>query len=154
MLALFVAFCFLALLLILFCLITPAVYDHAKPKTKKKVVELTCDGWLARKMADNNWAAFTLPLPFVVLIFYWVSDSASSQVDQLVRVHEFVHVHQDEGNVCFLVSWVKYGYELVRQRLQTRSWMQAYVHNRYEAQAYEVEDRVWSGEDPRPDWAM
>lgn len=153
MLAALIGFILLTLLLVVFLLLTPAVYDHAKPKTKKRVIELTCDGWLAKKLLANNWGASTIPLAFIVLILYWSKDSASDFPAPAVRVHEFVHVGQDEANLCFLVSWVKYFAELVRERVRYGTWMQAYQNNKYEVAAYAVEDAVINGTSPMPDWA-
>lgn len=153
MLAALIGFVFPMLLLVAFLLLTPAVYDHAKPKTKKRVIELTCDGWLAKKLLANNWGASTIPLAFIVLILYWSKDSSSDFPAPDVRVHEFVHVSQDEANVFFLVSWVKYFAEMIHQFRIYRNWMQAYQNNKYEVAAYAVEDAVLNGTSPMPDWA-
>lgn len=153
-LSVLILFAILTLLMAAICLFTPAVYSHAKPKTKKKVIELTCDGWLARKFLLANWGASTIPLPFIVLILYWVHDSASEKPHPAVRVHEFVHVAQDERNAFFLVSWLGYFRELISKRARlAKSWMQAYQMNKYEVEAYEVEKKCILGETPFPDWA-
>ena len=119
---------------------------------KKRVIELQVAGWLGKTMSNKNWAAFTCPLPFIVFIFYWIGPSILSVAEE-VRVHENVHCLQDQGNLCFLVSWVKYYAEMIRQRWTHGSWMQAYQNNKYEIAAYAVEDKVLNGTEPYPDWA-
>jgi hypothetical protein len=136
------------IVILLICLLEPSVYEHVKPKTKKRVIELSCDGWLARKLLKNRWGATTIPLPFIVLILYWSNNSSSVHPHPKVRIHEFVHVAQDERNLCFLVSWWKYFFELFHERYLHGSWMQAYKYNKFEIEAYNVQ-----GLDTSPDWA-
>lgn len=110
----------------------------AQPTISKNVVELCVGGPIGRWFARRRWAAFTLPLPFVVLIFYWDTPAPSP----LTRVHEFVHVGQDQAHPFFLVFWVKYLAELARH---------GYRGNRYEQAAFAVErDAAANG---LPDWA-
>jgi hypothetical protein len=47
----------------------------------------------------------------VVVIFYW---PALPELGPYLRVHEFVHVAQDERNACFLISWIRYLAETLR----------------------------------------
>lgn len=122
-----------------------------QPSTKKRVFEVACTGFIARAFTKRNWAASTLPFPWCVFILYWLAPNTTP--DPAVRVHEYVHVQQDQDNACFIVSWVRYGYEAVKERLHTSSWFAAYQQNRYEVQAYKVEDDVLSGATPWPTWA-
>jgi len=109
-----------------------------QPAIDKKVVELIVGGPIGRWFARRRWAAFTLPLPFIVLIFYWDTPAPSP----LTRVHEFVHVGQDQAHPFFFVFWVKYLAELARR---------GYRGNRYEQAAFAVErDAAANG---LPDWA-
>src|SRR4051812_44371264 len=100
-----------------------------KPATKTRVVELLHAGPLARFMAKRNWAAFTLPLPFVTIINYWLTYTPR------VRQHEYQHCHQRDT-----VKWfrLKYLWQLIRH---------GYKANRYEVEAYATHLL------PLPDWA-
>ena len=69
-----------------------------QPPTRKKVIELAVAGPVGRWFARRRWAAFTLPLPFVVVIFYWNTPAPNPYT----RVHEFVHVEQDQATPFFL----------------------------------------------------
>jgi len=113
---------------------------HLKqPRTEKRVVECVVAGAVGGWFRRRGWRAFTLPLPFVVVIFYWGAAAA----DPLTRVHEFVHVEQDEQSPFFLVFWVKYLVELARR---------GYRRNWYEREAYNVEaDAAANG---LPEWAQ
>jgi hypothetical protein len=131
-----------------------------QPAAKKKVIELEIGGWLGRLLQKHNWGAFTLPFPFFVLILYWsMEDAPDGEVNPLIRVHEFVHVQQDEGNLFFLVTWVKYLYESVRRiswksiraNGLSKAVLEAYYANGYEAEAYLVEDLA--EKNGLPDWA-
>jgi hypothetical protein len=140
-------------LIVAFVLVRPSLVRKPQPRTKKTVLELACTGWLAKKLDSANWGAFTIPFPFLVVIFYWIGPGMPA-VPALVRVHEFVHVAQDERNLFFLVTWVKYLYESFYQRVvHTHDWMQAYRQNRYETEAYMVEYDVLDGRAPMPAWA-
>ena len=109
-----------------------------QPPTRKKVIELAVDGPVGRWFARRHWAAFTLPLPFVCLIFYW----HTSAPDPFTRVHEFVHVDQDEAAPFFLVFWAQYLAE---------HFARGYRRNRYEMEARAVEDAT--RRDGLPEWA-
>lgn len=123
----------------------------SQPPTKKKVVELVVGGRVGRWFSNHGWGAFTLPLPFLVLIFYWSNKTPvyDFDVEPLCRVHEFVHVAQDERNLCFAVSWWDY-YRSMWKHFAFTAWryghvslshalMDAYYANDYEAEAYAVE---------------
>jgi hypothetical protein len=109
-----------------------------QPPTRKPVVELAVAGPVGRWFLNRGWTAFTLPLPFVVLIFYWNTAAPSPYT----RVHEFVHVDQDERGRFFLKMWFGYLVELARR---------GYRRNRYEVEAYRVE--ALARTDGLPDWA-
>jgi hypothetical protein len=108
-----------------------------QPATRKRVVEIVWEGRFARWMARQGWGAFTLPLPFVVVVSYWLA------APPRVRVHEFVHVDQDQRSAFFLIFWLRYLGELARRR--------SYRANRYEIEAYAVERAA--AENGLPGWA-
>jgi len=109
-----------------------------QPPTRKRVIELAVRGPIGRWFARRNWSAFVLPLPFACLIFYWNTRTP----DPYTRVHEFVHVDQDEAHGCFLVFWLKY---LVQHATR------GYRGNRYEAAARAVEHEARVN--GLPEWA-
>ena len=106
-----------------------------QPATRKRVVEIIWEGRFARFMARKGWGAFTLPLPFLVVVSYWLKAPPS------VRVHEFVHVDQDQRCPFFLLFWIKYLFEL----------RHSYRGNKYEIEAYAVE--AATKESGLPQWA-
>ena len=110
-----------------------------QPPTRKAVIELAVGGPVGRWFARRGWAAFVLPLPFACLIVYWNTRTP----DPFTRVHEFVHVEQDEAHGLFLVFWVKYLAQHVAR---------GYRGNRYEAAARVVERDA--RENGLPDWAQ
>jgi hypothetical protein len=120
-----------------------------RPATEtKKVVELVVSGPVGRGLRRRGWGAFTLPLPSVVVIFYWM------QAPPLTRVHEAVHVEQDETHRLF---WIRYLLESLRHlsarlllRHPGRALMSAYRANRFEVEAYGREQRA---KDDLPEWA-
>lgn len=126
------------------------VHKPQRPDIKKKVIELRIGGWLGKKFVSNLWAAFTYPLPFMVLMLFWVYPE-DEVVAPLSRVHEFQHAAQDQGNLCFLVTWYKYVKALILGRIKHGSWLAAYAHNPMEIEAYAVEDAA--AENGLPDWA-
>src|SRR5690349_369554 len=67
----------------------------ARPPTRKVVWELGVSNFFGRWMRERGWAGFTLPLPGVVIVFYWLR-RVDERPDAFVRVHEFVHVRQDQ----------------------------------------------------------
>jgi len=109
-----------------------------QPSSHKKVVELVVSGPIGRWFVRRRWAAFTLPLPFVVLIFYWNTPAPSP----LTRVHEFVHVAQDGRSPFFLIFWFQYLAELARL---------GYRDNAYEKEAFAIEDDAL--DNGLPGWA-
>lgn len=134
-----------------------SVLKAKQPPADKKVVELVVGGPVGRWFAARGWGAFTLPLPFLVLIFYW--DNAPG----LVRVHEFTHVRQDAANPFFLVTWYRYarawwkGFPLagvLRGQIGVSdALMVAYQSNEYEIAAYAVQSQAEMEHDGLPDWA-
>jgi hypothetical protein len=97
-----------------------------QPRTRKPVIELAVGGPVGRWFVRRRWAAFVLPLPFLCVIFYWNTPVPSP----LTRVHEFVHVAQDEASPFFLAMWVSYLAEHFRH---------GYRGNCYEREARAVE---------------
>src|SRR4051812_28065522 len=112
-----------------------------QPTTDKPVVELVVSNFFGRWMRSEGWAGFTLPLPLVTVIFYWVAKRAQP-ISPLVRVHEFVHVQQLGG--FFLSGWLRYGAAMIRAGGR-------YRENALEIEAYAVErDAAKNG---LPPWA-
>jgi len=109
-----------------------------QPPTRKRVIELAVGGPVGRWFARRGWSAFVLPLPFACVIFYWNTPAP----DPFTRVHEFVHVEQDEAHGLFFVFWVKYLAQHVAR---------GYRGNRYEAAARAVERDA--RENGLPEWA-
>ena len=93
----------------------------------QEVIQLAVGGLVGRWFARRDWAAFVLPLPFACLIFYWNTQAP----EPFTRVHEFVHVEQDEAHPLFIVFWAKYLAEHLAR---------GYRGNRYEQAARAVED--------------
>ena len=78
------------------------------------------------------------PAALLCIVFYWNTPEPSP----FTRVHEFIHVAQDEANPFFLVFWVKY---------LAQHFRHGYRGNRYEREAYETErDARANG---LPEWA-
>lgn len=96
--------------------------DLPQPVVIKPVAEFLVTNWFGRWMRGQNWAGFTLPLPFVVVILYWGIPSRRT------RYHEWIHTFQDARNCCFAVSWVKYVWGFLKT--------QSYRDNPAEAEAY------------------
>jgi hypothetical protein len=119
-----------------------SVLSHLRlrqPPTRKKVIELAVGGPVGRWFARRNWAAFVLPLPFACVIFYWNTRAP----DPYTRVHEFVHVEQDEAHPFWIVFWVSYLAQHVAR---------GYRGNPFEAAARAVEhDARVNG---LPEWAI
>lgn len=113
-----------------------------KPYTKKKVIELKVAGPIGRWFVRHKWAGQTTPLPFIVFIFYWVND-LNETVQPRYRIHEFIHVEQDERNLFFLITWFNYIIEL---------WKKGYLNNKYEREAYQIQ-QSWTDRRDLPDWA-
>jgi hypothetical protein len=98
-----------------------------QPPTRKRVVELAVSNAFGRWMRRRGWLAFTLPLPFLVIVFYWTRDGDESP-DGAVRVHEFVHVRQDQRLWFFPL---RYLWALARDG--------GYRRNRFEREAARIE---------------
>lgn len=151
-LALVILIAVLALVALALSALKPTSLGKKQPKTKKHVFELACRGWMARWMSKRGWGAVTIPGPWCVFILYWIGERMP-EAYSVVRVHEFVHVAQDEKSCCFVSSWVKYLVELVWRRLHTDSWEAAYLVNRFEREAYAVETSVLDESTHMPEWA-
>jgi hypothetical protein len=76
-----------------------------RPATRKHVLELGVSNAFGRWMRRSGWLAFTLPLPFLVIVFYWL-DRPGQSLDPYVRVHEFVHVRQDQRLFLFPLRYL------------------------------------------------
>jgi hypothetical protein len=98
-----------------------------RPPTRGPVVELGVANRFGRWMRQKGWLAFTLPLPLMVIVFYWLKDEGE-QPDPFTRVHEFVHVRQAERLAFFSV---RYLWALLADR--------GYRRNRFEVEAFRVE---------------
>jgi hypothetical protein len=130
------------------------------PTPKTKVIELEIGGRIGRFMWNHNWGAMTVPWPFITTIFYWSADpQPDGAVNQFIRVHEFVHVKQNEPDLFFGVSWVRYMWASIRN-FSFKTWradglsaalLAAYHANKFELEAYAVEDGT--GQHGLPDWA-
>jgi hypothetical protein len=103
------------------------------------VVELAVWNGFGRWMRRQGWLGFTLPLPGLVIIFYWLEDS-SDEPDPFVRVHEFVHVRQDQRLPFFAL---RYLWALLADG--------GYRGNRFEVEARRIE--AAAHEEGLPEWA-
>jgi hypothetical protein len=110
-----------------------------RPPTRKAVLELGVSNAFGRWMRRQGWLGFTLPLPGLVIVFYWLRD-AGEPPDPFVRVHEFVHVRQDQRFAFFPV---RYLWALVTDG--------GYRRNRFEAEAFRIEAEA--RRDGLPAWA-
>ena len=98
-----------------------------RPSTRKTVLEVGVSNAFGRWMRRQGWLAFTLPLPAVVIVFYWLQD-ADEPPDPFVRVHEFVHVRQDQRLWFFPL---RYLWALLADG--------GYRHSRFEVEARRIE---------------
>jgi hypothetical protein len=76
-----------------------------RPPTRKAVVELAVSNAFGRWMRGQGWLGFTLPLPGLVIVFYWLR-AHDERPDPFVRVHEFVHVRQDQRFAFFAARYL------------------------------------------------
>jgi hypothetical protein len=136
------------------------LHFRAQPPTTKRVLEVGVSGGIiGRYMTSHNWAGTTIPFPFLVIIFYWQADNTAFM--PYCRVHEFTHVAQDEADRWWFVAWAKYGWQMVknfayrkvlkRQETISDAAFQDYMANKYEQEAYAVEDEAYAK--GLPDWA-
>jgi hypothetical protein len=155
-----------------FAALSAAVWLLARPKRfiktqppglTKKVVEVTMNGLLGKWMTNLNWAGTTIPLPGFVLMMFWLGPKLPV-VNGYVRLHEFVHVQQDEDNGWWFISWAKYLWEMVVEAKSHGTWSMllpwnwyalygaGYWNNKFEKAAYAIE---YAAEDAGtlPDWA-
>lgn len=98
-----------------------------QPVTGAPVIELAVANAAGQWMYRGGWRGFTLPLPFVTVIFYWLSD-AHERPDPYVRVHEFVHARQHHR---FTLFGLRYLLALLTDG--------GYRRNRFEVEAYRIE---------------
>lgn len=110
-----------------------------RPPTRKVVLELAVWNFFGRWMRRQGWLGFTLPLPLLVIVFYWMEDERQSP-DPFVRVHEFVHVRQDQRLFLFPI---RYLWALGADR--------GYRHNRFEVEARRIE--AAARQEGLPAWA-
>jgi hypothetical protein len=110
-----------------------------RPPTRKMVLELGVSNAFGRWMRRQGWLGFTLPLPALTIVFYWLR-SADERPDPFVRVHEFVHVRQDQRLAFFPVRYLL--------ALLTDG---GYRRNRFELEAYRIETAA--RQEGLPDWA-
>jgi len=98
-----------------------------QPPTGGTVIELGISNRFGRWMRRNGWLGFTLPLPFLVIVFYWLQ-GPDHHPDPLTRVHEFVHVRQAQRLPFFSLRYL---------------WALAadggYRQNRFEAEAFAIQ---------------
>jgi hypothetical protein len=102
-------------------------FQLAQPVAANRVIELGVWNRFGRWMRRRGWLAFTLPLPFLTVVFYWLRD-ADETPDPFVRVHEFVHVRQNQR-----LSWfpLRYLWALIADR--------GYRRSRFEVEAFRIE---------------
>jgi hypothetical protein len=104
------------------------------------VLELVVANFFGRWMRRQGWLGFTLPLPALVLVFYWMEDP-DEDPDPFVRVHEFVHVRQAQRLSFFSLRYL---------------WALAadggYHRNRFEVEARRIESAA--RQEGLPAWAQ
>jgi hypothetical protein len=125
------------------------------PTIHKKVFEWVLTGKIANWFTNKLGFAITgttIPLPFCVFILYVCNDRMVAQDLKLVRLHEHRHCFQDQQNFCFLVSWAKYLWQDVVQFCKYKNIPDMYYKNKYEVDAYAIQDNVTLGRSSLPDW--
>jgi hypothetical protein len=110
-----------------------------QPSIRLPVIELGVSNAFGRWMRQQGWLGFTLPLPWLVVIFYW-QRAADEACDPYVRVHEFVHARQ-AGR--FRLFALRYLLALVTDG--------GYRSNRFEVEAFRIEAEARSA--GLPPWA-
>lgn len=71
-------------------------------------------GWFGRFMHARGWRGFTLPLPFLTIVFFWLTRDEFPEAR--VVVHEAAHAIQIEEHgplpfiVRYLTDLVRFGY--------------------------------------------
>lgn len=132
----------------------------ATPPHTARVIELEIGGKFGKFAWNSGWGGTTIPFPFVTLMMFWtVQPQPDGNPDPLIRVHEWTHVKQNEANRFWFVSWVRYLWQdiihikwsTVRSKGIYAAYLEAYYANKYEAEAYVVEDLA--RENGLPDWA-
>jgi hypothetical protein len=129
------------------------------PGLTKKVIEVAVTGgWLGNYMQGHNWAGTTIPLPGFILMLFW---QPNNQYMPYYRVHEFEHVAQDEAARWWFIALVKYSWQMVknfaykkllkRQESISTAMFNDYMANKFEIEAYAVEDAAFKN--GLPEWA-
>jgi hypothetical protein len=97
---------------------------------RRPVFAVHADGWFGRRMLRAGWLGFTLPLPFVTIVFFWLRPG--QQPERAVLIHEATHAIQVEehGVVRFVVTYL---WDLLRR---------GYSDNRYETSARRADREV------------
>jgi hypothetical protein len=160
-------------LLVFVVVAAAAVWALARPKRltrsqppglRKRVLEVTMNGWLGRKMTSMNWAGTTIPLPGFVLMMFWIGPDVPV-LNPYVRFHEFVHVQQDVDAKWWFVAWAQYIREWAIEAwrhtaskwdfLKPWKWYAVYQagywNNKFELQAYAATGAVHDAQS-LPDW--
>ena len=134
----------------------------AQPPHRKAVYEFMVGGRIGAWFHNRGWGAFTLGLLFISIILFWSGEKEPEEdPNPFVRVHEWVHVRQGESSTFFFMSWAKYLWAMWRA-MPLLAWRagvntlgevfyMAYHGNKYEIEAYEVEERA--SIEGLPDWA-
>jgi hypothetical protein len=126
------------------------------PAIKNKVIEFKITGKIANYILNKmGWdmSGTTIPLPFIVFIFYLYGDKANADELKLVRVHEFQHALQSQETGFFLIWWAKYIWSDIVQLYKWHTISDMYYHNVFELAAYTYEWAVKNGSIPMPEWA-
>jgi hypothetical protein len=103
------------------------------------VIELGVSNAFGRWMHAAGWRGFTLPLPGLTILFYWLAEP-DEPPDPFVRVHEFVHARQHRRLPFFAGRYLL--------ALFTDG---GYRRNRFEVEAYRVESEAHR--EGLPGWA-
>jgi hypothetical protein len=132
-----------------------------QPPHRSRVIEFAVGGWFGRRMHRAGWGALTIPFPFVQVIAYWMAAGQTTPRPGL-RVHEWVHVAQNERDLFWLMSWVRYLWQLGRvlrwrnlPRRPKTAMLEAYREHPAEVAAYAVQEAAESPGEGRglPEWA-
>jgi len=104
-----------------------AVHRLALPGVRRPVLALNAAGPFGRLMHRHGWRGFTLPLPLVTLVLFWLRPG--QRPDPRVVVHEAAHCVQieQEGVVRFVCGYL------------WQQFRRGYADNRYEVAARRAE---------------
>jgi hypothetical protein len=126
------------------------------PAIKKKIIELQWTGKIADYILSKlgfTMSGTTFNLPFLFVILYLVDSKNDPKNIPLVRVHENEHMHQSQSMGPFFVFWIAYIWQDIKWFYLTLNINDTYYNNKYEAQAYNIQDDVANGKLSMPDWA-